>query len=147
MPENTPATWATRKLKQLTSVSFRLFSAAGDRIRPILWSPEIKRPKTEPSFSKENIRAYFWAKERLLCLLSFKFSKHSCWVFFWKAYRLLRVAWFIFSVLWYDLIRLLRTVILRRVTLILVRCWGQSIVVLHSSREFYGFSNKCTRKW
>ena len=54
MPENTPATWATRKLKQLTSVLFRLFSAAGDRIRPILWSPEIKRPKTEPSLSSKN---------------------------------------------------------------------------------------------
>lgn len=30
------------------------FLAAGDRIRPILWSPEIKRPKTEPSLSSKN---------------------------------------------------------------------------------------------
>ena len=33
---------------------FLLFSAAGDRIRPILWSPEIKRPKTEPSLSSKS---------------------------------------------------------------------------------------------
>ena len=33
---------------------FRPFLAAGDRIRPILWSPEIKRPKTEPSLSSKN---------------------------------------------------------------------------------------------
>nr|XP_058971486.1 cyclic nucleotide-binding domain-containing protein 2-like isoform X1 [Pocillopora verrucosa] len=31
-----------------------LYTAAGDRIRPILWSPEIKRPKTEPSLSSKN---------------------------------------------------------------------------------------------
>ncbi|PFX22650.1 Cyclic nucleotide-binding domain-containing protein 2 [Stylophora pistillata] len=31
-----------------------LYTAAGDRIRSILWSPEIKRPKTEPSLSSKN---------------------------------------------------------------------------------------------
>lgn len=31
-----------------------LYTAAGDRIRPVLWSPEIKRPKTEPSLSSKN---------------------------------------------------------------------------------------------
>ena len=29
----------------------RIFTAAGDRVRPTAWSPEIKRPKTEPSLS------------------------------------------------------------------------------------------------
>ncbi|RMX44894.1 hypothetical protein pdam_00012566 [Pocillopora damicornis] len=43
-----------RKLRQLTLALFRPFLAAGDRIRPILWSPEIKRPKTEPSLSSKN---------------------------------------------------------------------------------------------
>ncbi|XP_078369782.1 uncharacterized protein LOC144653617 isoform X1 [Oculina patagonica] len=30
-----------------------LYTAAGDRVRPILWSPDIKRPKTEPSLSSK----------------------------------------------------------------------------------------------
>ena len=30
-----------------------VFSAAGDRVRPILWSPDVKRPKTEPSLSSK----------------------------------------------------------------------------------------------
>ena len=33
---------------------FCIFSAAGDRVRPILWSPDIKRPKTEPALSSQN---------------------------------------------------------------------------------------------
>ena len=33
---------------------FSFVSAAGDRVRPILWSPDIKRPKTEPSLSSKN---------------------------------------------------------------------------------------------
>lgn len=35
----------------------RMFiAAAGDRIRPTAWSPEIKRPKTEPSLSSHKNR-------------------------------------------------------------------------------------------
>ena len=33
-----------------------IFTAAGDRVRPTAWSPEIKRPKTEPSLSSHKNR-------------------------------------------------------------------------------------------
>ncbi|CAH3184496.1 unnamed protein product [Porites evermanni] len=33
-----------------------LYTAAGDRVRPTAWSPEIKRPKTEPSLSSHKNR-------------------------------------------------------------------------------------------
>lgn len=33
-----------------------LYTAAGDRVRPTAWSPDLKRPKTEPSLSSQKNR-------------------------------------------------------------------------------------------